>query len=122
MAKKTVKKTSKVKKTKAPAKKKISTKKVAKKKAARPVIAQPGLQIVGEVTHYFPHVSAGVVKLSGGLKLGDMIRIKGHTTDFKQTVDSLQINHVIVNEAKRGDEIGLKAKDRVRIGDLVYKL
>ncbi|MDD5449237.1 MAG: translation elongation factor-like protein [Candidatus Omnitrophica bacterium] len=74
------------------------------------------------MTHFFPHVSAGVIKLSKELKVGDMIRLKGHTTDFKQPIDSMQIEHVPVTEAKKGAEIGIKVKDRVRIGDLVYKL
>ncbi|MCX5715434.1 MAG: EF-Tu/IF-2/RF-3 family GTPase [Candidatus Omnitrophica bacterium] len=74
------------------------------------------------MTHFFPHVSAGVIKLSGSLKAGDMVQIKGHTTDFKQSVESMQIEHESVTEAKKGDEIGLKVKDRVRIGDTVYKL
>jgi putative protease len=78
--------------------------------------------VVGEVTHYFPHVSAGVIKLSKDLKAGEMVQIKGHTTDFKQAVDSLQVDHVPVGEARKGQEIGLKVKDRVRIGDTVYRL
>lgn len=110
-------------KKKAP-KKTVVKKKIAKKKVAVPESksAPLSLEIVGEVTHYFPHVSAGVIKLSKELKAGDMIRIKGHTTDFKQTVDSMQVEHVPVNEAKKGTEIGLKVKDRVRIGDIAYKL
>lgn len=118
----------KVKKTKAArpaAKKKAAKKKVSKKIPAQPkpnIPAAPMLKTAGEVTHFFPHVSAAVIKLSGPLKVGDMIQIKGHTTDFKQSVDSMQIEHVPVNEAKKGDEIGLKVKDRVRIGDTAYIL
>lgn len=111
------------------AKKKAVKKTPAKKKIARKKVAAPesksaplSLEVIGEVTHYFPHVSAGVIKLSKELKAGDMIRIKGHTTDFKQTVDSIQVEHVPVNEAQKGAEIGIKVKDRVRIGDAVYKL
>jgi len=103
--------------------KKTSAKKTAKKVALSELKPTPlSLEIVGEIIHYFPHVSAGVIKLSKELKAGDMIRIKGHTTEFKQTVDSMQIEHVPVPEAKKGAEIGLKVKDRVRIGDIVYKL
>ena len=115
--KKKVKKTRKVKKTKPVVRKKTTKKKITKK-----AVVLPALQIVGEVTHFFPHVSAGVIKLTATLKAGDMIQIKGHTTDFKQTIDSIQINHIAVPEAKRGEEIGLRVKDRVRIGDTVYKL
>ena len=80
------------------------------------------LETVGKITHFFPHVSAGVIKLSRTLKVGDMVQIKGHTTDFKQRVDSIQLEHTPVAEAQKGQEIGLSVRDRVRIGDLVYKL
>lgn len=110
-------------------KKKVTKKKTKAKAISKKIIAKSKptptplpLEVVGEVTHFFPHVSAGVIKLSNGLKVGDIVQIKGHTTDFKQTVDSMQINHVPVNEAKKGQEIGLKVNDRVRIGDVVYKL
>lgn len=104
--------------------KKTATKKVAPKRAAKPAsaVATSQLQIVGEITHYFPHVAAGVIKLSASLKAGDVITIKGHTTNFSQAADSMQIAHVPVTEAKKGDEIGLRVKDRVRIGDIVYKV
>lgn len=106
-------------------KRKVGRRKPVAKRAkagSRPTKISPSLQTIGEVTHYFPHVSAGVIKLTGVLKVGDIVHIKGHTTDFKQTVNSMQINHVVVNEAKRGAEIGVKVQDRVRIGDTVYKL
>lgn len=77
---------------------------------------------IGVVTHYFPHVKAGVVKLTkGSLKTGDEICIKGHTTDFRQPVKSLQINRVSVQEGSKGQEVGIKVKSRVRIGDIAYK-
>ncbi|PIQ87310.1 MAG: translation elongation factor-like protein [Candidatus Omnitrophica bacterium CG11_big_fil_rev_8_21_14_0_20_45_26] len=77
--------------------------------------------MIGAITHYFPHVHAGVLILrSGQLKRGDRIYIKGHTTDFKQIVDSLQIDRVNIETAKKGDEIGIAVKKRVRVGDEVY--
>jgi len=79
-------------------------------------------KVVGIVTHYFPKVSAGVIKLKAPLALGDNIKIKGHTTDFTQTVTSMQINHVPIQKAKRGEEIGLLVNSRVRKNDLVYKI
>jgi len=103
--------------------KKKAQKKVIKKKAiTKKTDNSPALQVAGEVTHFFPHVSAAVIKLSTDLKTGDIVNIKGHTTDFKQTIASMQIDHAPVNEAKKGNEIGLKVKDRVRIGDIVYKM
>jgi translation elongation factor EF-1alpha len=91
---------------------------LAKKKAPAP---KPAENLIGEVTHYFPHVQAAVIKLSATLVAGENIKIKGHTTDFAQTVSSMQINHVPVSEAKKGDEIGLLVQSRVRAGDTVCR-
>ena len=78
---------------------------------------------IGEVTHYFPHVNAAAVKLSkSGLKVGEEIYLKGHTTDFKEEVQSIQLDHVSIVEGKKGQEIGLLVKSRVRIGDSVYRI
>lgn len=111
-----------------PAKKARPAKKITvlRKKAAEKITikkaAKPNEGVIGEVTHYFPKVSAAVVKLKKTpLSVGDTVKIKGHTTDFTQKVTSIQINHVVVNTANKGDEIGLKVDSRVRQGDLVYK-
>ena len=90
----------------------------------RAAVVSKGKEIqIGAVTHYFPHVKAGAAVIENGtLALGDTIHIKGHTTDFKQKVRSLQINRVPINEAKPGDEIGILVKSRVRINDKVYKI
>lgn len=86
-------------------------------------IKKPMPQPIGKVTHYFPHVKAGVVRVTRGtLVLGDMIHIKGHTTDFKQRVASLQLDHQPIQKAEKGQEVGLQVKSRVRQRDLVYKL
>ena len=74
---------------------------------------------IGEVSTYFSHVEVAAITLSGSLKVGDRVRIKGHTTDFEQLIDSMQINRKEVKEAKKGDEIGIKVNDRVRPGDKV---
>lgn len=123
--KKKVKKTKAVKKTvKKAVKKPAKAKRAVKAKAvpAAKTVAYPKLQSVGKITHYFPHVFAGVVKLTGELNKGDIIQIKGHTTDFKQTVGSMQLEHEPIAKAGKGLEIGIKVKERVRIGDLVYKI
>ncbi|MBM3255727.1 MAG: translation elongation factor-like protein [Candidatus Omnitrophica bacterium] len=78
--------------------------------------------VIGAITHYFPKVRAAVIKLKAPLNTGDMIRVKGHTTDFKQAADSLQIDRVPVASAKKGDEIGLLVDSRVRQHDTVYKI
>ncbi len=78
---------------------------------------------VGEVVKFFAKPSvAAIVITEGTLKIGDMIHIKGHTTDFTQVVDSMQINNQPVNEAKVGEDVGIKVKERVRPGDIAYKV
>lgn len=115
-----------VKKTikKAKAAKKAVRKSVAKKaKKALKAAPELGLEKIGEITHYFPHVKAAAVMiLKDGLKVGDEIYIKGHTTDFKEKINSMQLDHVVIAEAKKAQEIGLLVKSRVRIGDGVYKV
>ena len=77
---------------------------------------------IGVVTHYYGKLNVGIVQLSDTLKVGDTIHIKGHSSDFTQPVDSLQIEHKDVAEAKRGDLIGLKVTQRAHEHDKVYKV
>ncbi|MBN1405380.1 MAG: hypothetical protein JW946_02550 [Candidatus Omnitrophica bacterium] len=76
---------------------------------------------IGEITHFFPHVNAAVVKLKSALTEGDTVHIKGHSTDFTEQVTSMQIDNKPIKAAKKGQEIGLLVKEKVRGGDLVYK-
>lgn len=75
---------------------------------------------IGEVTHYFDHIPAGIVKLKKPLEKGAKIRFKGHTTDFEQEVSSMQVGHKDIEKAKKGNEVGIKVTDRVREGDEVF--
>jgi hypothetical protein len=115
-------------KAKRPKVKKTVKRKVVKskvKKAAKVKKQSPeaSLEKIGKVTHYFPHVNAAAVKLlKSGLKVGDSVYIKGHTTDFKEIVNSIQLDHATIPEGKKGQEIGLSVKSRVRQGDSVYKI
>jgi hypothetical protein len=78
---------------------------------------------IARVTHYFPHVKAAAVMVDrDGIRVGDTLYFKGHTTRFKQTVESLQINHQPVTQASPGEEAGIRVKSRVREHDLVFKL
>jgi putative protease len=77
---------------------------------------------IGKVTHFFPKISVAIIELSGTLKIGDNIAFRGATTDFTQKVDSMQIEHKQVKEAKKGQSIGMKVVDRVREEDTVYRL
>ena len=104
------------------AKKRVSQKALRKKRVAKtPRIKKPKEKSIGEVTHYFPKVMAAVIKLKASLTTGDLVKIKGHTTDFKQAVTSMQVDHVPVDQAKKGQEIGLLVDSRVRQHDIVYK-
>lgn len=97
-------------------KKPVAKKKpVIKKKAAKQANA------IGIVTHYFPHVRAAVIKLKAPLSVGDTIKIRGHTTDFTQTISSMQIDRAPISQGKKGDEIGLLVNSRVRQHDVVTK-
>ena len=80
-------------------------------------------ELIGKITHYFDKIQVGIIEIEKGkLAVGDMIHIKGTTTDFEQVVESIQIEHEQVEKAKKGDAIGLKVKDKVREGDEVYKI
>lgn len=83
---------------------------------------KPKGKLIGQVTHFFPNVNAAVLKLKSGLQVGDRVRFEGATTDFEEQVKSMQINRVPITAARTGQEIGLQVKERVREGDLVYKV
>ena len=77
---------------------------------------------MGEIFSYYDKIGVAAIKLAGSIKVGDRIKIQGYTTNFEQTVDSIQIEHKKVNLAKKGDEIGIKVLDKVRRHDKVYRI
>ena len=78
---------------------------------------------IGIVTHYFGKIGVAALKITDGeLEVGDTIHIKGHTSDFTQTVDSMQVEHGSVDVARAGDEIGMKTAEYVRENDTVYRV
>ena len=118
--KKIVKKVKAAKKRVVSASRRMVRKKVKSKKVKTAV---ESMVKFGEVTHYFPHVkAAALLVLKDSIKIGDEIYIKGHTTDFKEKIASIQLDRAPIQEGKKGQEIGLLVKKRVRIGDSVYKL
>ena len=148
--KKTVKKTAAKKKALSKAKKRKTTVKPVKKKSAikKPLATKPSVTIaaetlvsvtgttvveeiaiapppgllIGKVTHYYNHSSVAIIELDAGtLHVGDTIHIKGHTTDFAQELESIQINEKNVETAEPGEPIGLKVREVVREHDKVYK-
>ncbi len=78
--------------------------------------------VIGKVTDFFAKPVVAGVELSGTLKIGDKIHIKGATTDMELAVESMQIDRVDITEGKLGDLIGIKVLERVRRGDIVYKV
>jgi translation initiation factor IF-2 len=77
---------------------------------------------IGKVSDFFARPVVAGVDVTGSLKVGDRIHIKGHTTDVEMTVDSMQIDNNDVSSAKKGQSVGIKVPDRVRQGDTVYKI
>ena len=78
---------------------------------------------IGIVEHFFTNVGVAAIKITAGeLKVGDTIHIVGAHTDFKQKIDSMQIDRKSVDSVKSGDDVGIKVKDRVREHDIVYKV
>ncbi|MEN8263043.1 MAG: translation elongation factor-like protein [Nitrospirota bacterium] len=78
--------------------------------------------LAGKIIKYYSRIGVASVEISGCLELGDIIHIKGHTTNFEQTVDSMQISHSQVSRVSKGDVAGIKVTDYVRKHDLVYRL
>lgn len=78
---------------------------------------------IGKVVKFFAKPSVAAVEITAGvLRIGDTIRIKGHTTDLEETVNSMQIEKESIDEAKPGDLIGIQVSDRVREGDKIFKV
>jgi putative protease len=135
LKKKTLKKKALKKKTD----KKAVAKKVASKKASAkeslliepgpPTLAVPPVEepapheeAIGVVTHYYSHLGVAIVQINKGtLQTGDRVRIKGHTTDFTQEVDSMEYEHQHLDRATPGQSIGIKIRDHARVHDIVYR-
>ena len=78
--------------------------------------------LVGEVTHYFQAISVAAIQVTEAeLRVGDSIRIVGHTSNFTQTVRSMQMDHRPVASAGSGDLVGIELVERARVGDLVFR-
>ena len=76
-------------------------------------------QPIGKATHYFGNLGVAVLSLTGRLRVGDMVHLKGPKTDFTQTVTSMQIDRQNIEEAKPGDDVALKVDEKVREGDVM---
>ncbi len=80
-------------------------------------------QLIGTVTHYFSKAGVAAIRITDGqLSVGDTIHIVGHTSDFTQTVESMQVEHAPVQVARAGDQVGLKVVEHAREHDRVYRV
>ena len=77
---------------------------------------------IGEVTHFYDRLSVAVLKLTEPIRVGDMLHLLGHHTDFRQKVESLQIEHQAVTEARPGQDVAVKVAQKVHPGDSVFKV
>ncbi len=78
---------------------------------------------IGKITHFFSKIDVGVIEVTKGeLHVGDTIHIKGHTTDFYQKIQSLQVEHLPVETVQTGEAAGLKVENAVREHDLVFRV
>jgi hypothetical protein len=107
--------------------KKVFKKPTPKPRAPKPAAPGPAPlpgERIGVVTHYYGHLSVAVVKLEPGitLRVGDNIHIKGHTSDFGQRVESLQVGHAPVQEVGPNDDFGLRVTEHAREHDVVYRV
>jgi putative protease len=80
-------------------------------------------QLIGKVTHYFSKAQVAAIEITDGeLHVGDTVRIVGHTSNFTQSIESMQIEHTAVPVAKVGDQIGVRVVEHAREHDQVYRV
>jgi translation elongation factor EF-1alpha len=84
-------------------------------------LSEENIVEVGRITHFFSKIDVAVVELTESLAVGDSILVKGPSTDFEQTVESMQIEHKNIQSAEAGQSVGLKLMQRAKERDAVYK-
>lgn len=75
---------------------------------------------LGKVIHYYDKIGVAVVEILKPIKVGDSLKISGHDQEFTQTVTSMQIEHEVLQTAKKGQSIGLKVDRAVKEGDELF--
>ncbi len=77
---------------------------------------------IGEVIHYFDKIGVAIIKLDKPLKKGESVEIRNKKGEAQNlSVDSMQIDHQDIDEAKAGDEVGVKILGPVREGNEVFR-
>ncbi len=110
--------------TRPPKSKKSSPKVHAKPKIRKKTVSKKSTKAnkpIGTVTHFFGNISVAIVRFSKDVSLGTAVRFKGLTTDFSQKISEMQYDHRPIVKSKKGKEVGMKVKDRVREGDKVFE-
>lgn len=97
-------------------------KKIAKKTADKNYDCCPKIKVkpIGEVTHYFDHLSVAIAKFNREMKVGEFVKIKGAHTDFEQKIESMQYERQPIASAKKNQEVGIKVREKTREGDKIY--
>ena len=111
----------KVKKSKKKAKKAPKGKKKAMRKPGRVKASAKAAGTLGKVIHYYDKIGVGIVKMAGSLRVGESVVFKRGPEEFAQQVTSMEVDHTPVNEAKKGQIIGLKVNQPVKDGAVVMK-
>jgi putative protease len=80
-------------------------------------------QLIGKVTHYFGKAQVAAIEITAGeLHVGDTVHVVGHSSNFTQQIDSMQVEHAAVQVAKVGDQIGVRVNEHAREHDQVFKV
>jgi putative protease len=122
LKRKTKPKTKKAKRTTSKAKTKTKAKTPNAPKPRMGVIAPANSTLLGRVDDYYAHIGVITLTLKSAVRLGDHIHVLGHTTNLEQTLDSMQIDHQSVTEARADDGVGIKLTSRARHGDYVFRI
>ena len=85
-------------------------------------MAEASILEIGRVATFFAKASAAAIRLTAPLHVGDRVYIRGMTTDFQETIESMQVDHQPVSEALAGQLVGIKVRQRCRRHDIVYKI
>ncbi|MDO8467026.1 MAG: translation elongation factor-like protein [bacterium] len=102
-------------------KKAVKKSKKVVKKPAKAVKKIKAAKSIGVVTHFYGGIKVAIVKFKKPMKQGSVIKIKGATTDFEQTIKSMQYDHKDIAVAKKGQEVGMKVNKKVRDGDEIFE-
>ncbi len=102
-------------------KKIITTSKATKPAASKKAVKNKKSKRIGKVTHYYGGIRVAIIKFNKDIRISKEVRFKGATTDFKQTISSMQFDHKDIKTAKKGKQVGIKVKSKVRVGDEVFE-